>query len=67
MNPIILSALKLMLPLLEQAGLKEWSDVGYPALMGVAKHLELGKGQEEAVILINALDQIMKFEASRSV
>ena len=67
MNPVILGMLKMVLPMMEQAGLQEWETIGVPALTGVAKSLAAGKGQEEALIIVDALDKIMKFESTRTV
>jgi hypothetical protein len=65
MNAIEAQLLKMFLPDLETMALNEWSTKGLPELTAKANALPKGGGQEEALILINALDQIMKFEASR--
>lgn len=59
--------LALLLPEIEKVSLEEWETVGLPALTAKAKSLAPGKGQEEALILVNALDQIAKFEATRQL
>lgn len=66
MNSTILTLLKMILPMLETAGLEEWTTVGLPAATGVAKSLAPGKGQEECLIMVDALDKIVKFEATRT-
>lgn len=66
MNSTLLGMMKLVLPLLEQAGLEEWTTIGLPACQGIAKNLAPGKGQEEALIFVDALDKIVKFEATRT-
>lgn len=67
MNPVESEVLKLLLPELESVGLQEWSSVGLTALQAKAKSLAPGKGQEEALIMVDAIDKIMKFEATRQL
>ena len=67
MNPILLQMLKMLAPMMESAGLQEWQSVGYPKVQEIAKKLAVGEGQEEALILADALDKIMQFEAKRQI
>lgn len=67
MNAIEASVLKLLLPELESVSVSEWESVGLPAITAKAKTLAPGSGQEEALILVSALDQIVKFEATRQI
>lgn len=56
-----------VLPAIEAEGLAKWNSAFLPLCQNFAKSLPLGKGQEEATILVSALDQIVKFEASRKI
>ena len=65
MSPILLGLLKMMIPAMEKMGLEEWETLGLPAVKGIAMNLKAGNGQEEMLILADALDKIVKFEATR--
>jgi hypothetical protein len=67
MNAIEAEILQLLLPTLEASAMTEWQTVGLPAVTAKAMSLAPGKGQEEAMILVNALDQIVKFEVARKL
>jgi hypothetical protein len=67
MNPILMQLLKMLAPMMESAGLQEWQSVGLPKVKALAMDLKVGEGQEEALILADALDKIVQFEAKRQI
>lgn len=59
--------MKIAVPKIEQYSLEEWEAKILPHLKEEAMKLPVGQGQEEAMIVIDALDKIANFEASRKL
>lgn len=63
----LLPLVEVFLPEIEGIALDKWETIGLPKVTALAKSVPTGSGQEELLILVDAMDKIAKFEATRKL